>query len=290
MSKSFSGVITALVTPFKDGALDLNSFRRLLKRQLDDGIQGFVVNGTTAESPTLTVDEVKTLFLVAKAEVAGQVPIIIGTGSNSTAATCEFTRLVCTLKPDGILVVVPYYNKPPQRGLVAHFKQVAAHSDVPLVLYNVPGRTVANMVPATVAELAQVDRIVGIKDATGDLKVLAELRAAVQPGFTLLSGDDGSCVDFCRQGGHGVIAVASQVIGQEMVTAVKRPHDLAESYRTKHADLLHWLYIESNPIPVKMALHWMGILDSPEMRLPLVALEQTHHKDFKKCLEKLGKL
>jgi len=280
-----SGVITALVTPLKNGGLDLKSFVKLLRSQLDDGVEGFVINGTTGESPTLKPEEVRQLFACAKSEVAGQVPLIVGTGSNSTLKTREWSSEVALWKPDALLVVVPYYNRPPQRGLRAHFAEVARAVEVPVILYNVPSRTVANLEPATAAELSEIPNIVAIKDATGDMNILEQLKTKVRPGFTLLSGDDASCVTFMTSGGHGVIAVSSHIIGREMKTE-KNP----AAYQEKFAELFKWLYIEANPIPVKMALYWMGIIESPELRLPLVQLDEKFHKDFKACLRKLGKL
>ncbi|MGZ3722252.1 MAG: dihydrodipicolinate synthase family protein, partial [Bdellovibrionales bacterium] len=173
-----AGVITALVTPFKDGAIDKKSFTRLLRRQLDEGVQGFVINGTTAESPTLTREETRELFNIAKSEVAGQVPLIVGTGTNSTAGTIEFSREVCKWQPDALLVVVPYYNRPSQRGLKEHFTQVARNSSVPIYLYDVPSRTIAGLAPETVGELSQVENIAGIKDATGNMDALKNIKHA----------------------------------------------------------------------------------------------------------------
>ena len=288
------GVITALVTPFNKGELDLASLRRLVRHQLEQGVQGFVINGTTGESPTLKWSEVETLFETVRTEVAGQVPLILGTGSNCTATSVEKTRRAAELKADAALVVVPYYNKPPQRGLEQHFTAVAHAASIPVVLYNVPGRTIANLEPATAGRLSRVDGIVGIKDATGDMGVLESLRSAARPGFVLLSGDDGSCVDFCARGGQGVIAVASHVIGREMVEAVTQARSgkagVAEAYQAEFASLMRWLYCEANPIPVKMALHWMGLLTSAELRLPMIALDEKFHKDLKACLKDLAKI
>lgn len=284
------GVITALVTPFKRGEVDLTSFKRLLRHQLDQGVRGFVINGTTGESPCLSMAEVKSLFDCAKSETAGAATLIVGTGLNSTQKTVDMSRAVCDWKPDALLTVVPYYNKPPQRGLQAHFRTIADNVSCPILLYNVPSRTVANMEPQTVGQLSAHKNILGIKDATGDMNVMRGLREHTQPDFVLLSGDDGSCVDFAALGGHGVISVSSHIIGQEMVVALVDPQAHKESYKQKYFDFMRLLYIEANPIPVKAALHWMGILDSPELRLPLVELDSKHHKDFQTCLKNLGKL
>jgi 4-hydroxy-tetrahydrodipicolinate synthase len=288
------GVITALVTPFKNGEIDKKSFARLIRQQLDQGVAGFVINGTTAESPCLQWDEVRTLFQIAKTESGGAVPLIVGTGSNSTARTCEMSIEASAWHPTALLVVVPYYNRPSQRGLRQHFTQVAHAAPVPVLLYNVPSRTVTALEATTISELSREHGIVGIKEATGDMELLAKIKGGVGPGFILLSGDDASCVDFCARGGYGVISVSSHIIGREMTEYLERMQSgdvaAAGEYRTRYADLMKWLYIEANPIPVKMALHWMGVIDSPEMRLPLTELDEKFHGDFKACLKKLGKL
>ena len=294
MKTEFKGVITALATPFKQGEIDLNSYRKLIRAQLDAGIQGFVVNGTTGESPTLTADEVKRLFECAKAEVAGQVPIIVGTGSNSTKTSTDKTREVSGWGADGVLVVVPYYNKPPQRGLLEHFKSIAEASKLPVILYNVPGRTITSLSAETVAQLSRHPKIVGIKEATGDMALFESMRSEVSSDFIFLSGDDATCMEFCGRGGHGVISVSSHVIGAAMVAmmkkAVAKDSKTIAEYATKFKDLMKWLYIESNPIPVKMALHWMGIFESPELRLPLATLDPRHHQEYRRCLEELDVL
>lgn len=291
----FSGVITALVTPFKKGEVDFDSLKKLLRRQLEDGVHGVVVNGTTAESPTLTKEEVKKIFEFVRGEIAGQVPVIVGTGSNSTAATAAFSREVAGWGADALLVVVPYYNKPPQRGLIAHFQEVAkAAGGKPVILYNVPSRTVAGFEPETIGQLAKTSNIVGIKEATGNMDLLAKIRAQVDDEFLLLSGDDGTFVDFCSRGGHGTISVSSHVIAKDMTHFMDRAHEgdktADQEYKSKYAEFMKYLYIEANPIPVKMVLHWMGILSSPEMRLPLVQLDEKFHKDFKACLKNLNLL
>lgn len=282
------GVFTALATPFENGEVDETSFVKLVRQQLDQGVQGFVINGTTAESPTLRLAEVHTLFELAKSEVAGQVPILVGTGSNSTAATCELSRAVSQWQPDGLLVVVPYYNRPPQRGLEQHFAAVACAAEVPIVLYNVPSRTVTSLEVKTAATLSRAKNILGLKDATGGMQELVALKEAVSAEFVLYSGDDATCVEFCRRGGHGVISVCSHIIGREM-TEHLRSLNPAE-FTSKYSQLMKWLYIESNPIPLKMAMHWMGIFTSPELRLPLSALDPQFHEEFKTCLRLLGKI
>lgn len=294
MAIDVHGVITAIITPFKNGEVDLASFKRLLKNQLDQGVDGLVINGTTGESPTLHFEEVKRLYATAREELGSQFTLIVGTGSNSTEKTREFTKAVESWKPDAVLVVVPYYNKPPQRGLQRHFETVAEGSKAPVLLYNVPGRTVAGLAPETVGKLSRHANIIGIKEASGDLNLLAEMRSAAQKDFIFLSGDDASCADFCAAGGSGVISVGSHIIGKEMKSALQKARagdiEACARYREQYKDFMRDLYIEANPIPVKAAAHWMGLIDSPELRLPLVELDSKFHGDFKECLKKIGKL
>ena len=282
-----SGVITALVTPFRDGEVDKKSFIRLVRQQLDSGVDGLVINGTTGESPTLKVNEVKQLVEWAKLEVARKVPIIIGAGLNSTEKTVELVKELSPCEADYFLTVVPYYNRPPQRGLVAHFTKIADAASAPVILYNVPTRTVAKLELATVVELSKHMNICGIKEATGDLDLFRQLKAALPSEFSLLSGDDATCVDFINEGGDGVISVFSHIICSELKLAIKNKES---GVAKKYSDLLRCVYVEANPIPVKMAMYWMKVIDSPELRLPLVELDQKYHEEFKKCLRDLKKL
>lgn len=287
----FTGIITALITPFKDGKVDTKSLKKLVGLQLEDGVQGFVVNGTTAESPTLTEKEVKSIFDLVRSEVAGQVPVIVGTGSNNTLRTAEFSKEVSKWKADAVLVVAPYYNKPPQRGMLAHYKEVAKAASVPVILYNVPGRTVATLEAETVGELSKNDNIIGIKEATGNMDLLKAIQAKSRKNFILLSGDDGTFVDFCVKGGHGVISVSSHLIAKDMRAfmdrAVARDAKADTEFKAKYKEFMRLLYIEANPIPVKMALYMCGVIASPEMRLPLVSLDEKYHKELKACLKSL---
>jgi 4-hydroxy-tetrahydrodipicolinate synthase len=291
-----SGVITALVSPFKNGMLDQNSFVKLLHQQLEQKVDGFVVNGTTGESPTLKLSEIQTLVELVRAETRGTgLKLLIGTGTNSTDTTVELSAAASAMNPDALLVVVPYYNRPPQRGLVQHFTAAARASKTPIVLYNVPSRTVASLEPETIATLSRMEGITGIKDATGDMEVFERIRKLVsRKDFAFLSGDDATCVDYAFRGGSGVITVSSHIIGKEMIEAIKKAKggdaSASSAYRERFQELLKWLYIEANPIPVKMALYWMGILESPEMRLPLMSLDEKFHGEFKACLKNLGKL
>ena len=272
--KLFSGTYTALVTPFKNGQIDYLSFEKLIKKQIADGIDGFVVNGTTGESPTLSKDEVSTLFKKAKSIVGASKKIILGTGSNSTQKTIEMTKLAEELHADAALVVVPYYNKPPQAGLIAHFKAVAESVHIPIILYNVPGRTITSLAAESVIALAEIKNIVGIKDATGDMEYFKKYKNHVKNDFVFLSGDDGTYPEFMKLGGDGVISVASHLM-------------LAKDFSQK-LDLIQMLFIEANPIPVKKALQLQGVIESAECRLPLIEMSQENCEKLQKLMTQQG--
>ncbi len=290
----FQGTYTALVTPFIGEAIDLKSLDRLLKQQLDAGIDGFVVNGTTAESPTLTAVEVEALFKHIRSFVGDKVKLIVGTGSNSTHKTVEDSKRAEQIGADGLLLVVPYYNKPPQRGLCAHFKSAAEAVKIPTLLYNVPGRTVATLSVESIAELSKVSNIVGIKEASGQIDFAKQIIAAVGSQFTMLSGDDGTYVEFLNAGGHGVISVATHIIPKQMVQwkmwVKENQIEKARSDIKKHEPLINLLFAEANPIPVKKALQLMGILDSASLRLPLVELTPDLTEKIKIEMKNLGLL
>ena len=285
------GVITALVTPFKKGRVDYKSLKSLIRQQLDSGVSGFVVNGTTGESPTLSEDEVVKIFKYVKKESDSAVPLILGTGTNSTESTVQRTRKAKALGAEAALVVVPYYNKPTQQGLYEHFKFVASKSKIPILLYNVPGRTVVSLSAETTAKLSKVPNIIGIKEASSNMELMSEIKAKSKKSFILLSGDDGSCIDFNTRGGHGVISVISHIIPKELSELVSRgcKGDGSVSFEYGKYDSLNQLMgIEPNPIPVKMGLYLMGVIDSPELRLPLLELSKPHKKMLKLELKKLG--
>jgi 4-hydroxy-tetrahydrodipicolinate synthase len=289
-SPPFTGLITALVTPFKKGKIDYPSVKRLVKHQLDNGVQGFVVNGTTGESPTLHSDEVEKLFRFIKKITDDSVPLIIGTGTNSTEETIAKTKKAQKLGADAALVVVPYYNKPPQRALVTHYTAVAKSTKLPIILYNVPGRTVVSMSAETILQLSKTKNIVGVKEASGQIAMIQSLEAKADRKFLLSSGDDTTAIEFILAGGHGVISVISHVIPNEMRAAVDRARraeaKVREDYK-KFAGLNRLLSLEANPIPVKMMLYLMGVIDSPELRLPLLALEGENKKIVMREIENL---
>lgn len=286
----FDGVLTALVTPFKKGRLDTVSLKRLVRDQLSAGIDGFVVNGTTAESPCLTTSEVERIYKTVKAECGKTVPLVLGVGSNSTAKTIDNLKLAHRLKADAVLVVTPYYNKPPQRGLVEHFRAVAKASRVPVILYNVPGRTVISMSPDTVVQLSKNRNIVGIKEASGDMSQMQEIKKRVSRNFLMSSGDDATCMQFAKLGGHGVISVISHLIPDKMVEILdscRQGENIGLTEYKKFDQLNKLMGIEPNPIPVKMGLYLKGIIDSPELRLPLVTLSKESQSLLLKEMTKL---
>lgn len=292
--KNFKGTFTAIVTPFLNGAVDKNSFETLLRQQLDAGVDGFVINGTTAESPVLDERERAEIFQIARSFTGGKSVLIMGTGSNSTADSIENSQKAEKLGADGILVVVPYYNKPPQRGLYQHFKSVAESVSIPTILYNVPGRTITSLQPETIASLSKVRGVHGIKEASGKIDFASEIIAACGKDFVMLSGDDGTYVEFLAAGGHGVISVASHIIPKQMVQWKKwsQSGEISKAREDikKYQRLIDLLFVEANPIPVKMALHFMGLLQSAELRLPLVEMDAQLAQDLRLEMQKVGVL
>lgn len=278
--KNFKGVITALITPFKKGEVDYASLEKLVQYQLDKKIAGFVINGTTAESPTLKKQEKKEIFSFVKSKVPDNFPLIMGTGSNSTEETKEAAREAEKIGADAQLVVVPYYNKPPQRGLFAHFKSVAESVQIPTILYNVPSRTITALELETIKKLSEHPQIIGIKEASGNIEFAKEIRKSCGESFILLSGDDGTYDEFMEAGGDGVISVASHIIPEVMNNKKARANK----------ELIDLLFVEANPIPVKKALNLMGIIDSAECRLPLVELSDANTQRLLRTMQSKGLL
>lgn len=273
------GSIVALVTPMEeDGALDIDSLNRLIEFHIEQGTDAIVAVGTTGESATLDEDEHCEVIRLTVERVAGRVPVIAGTGANSTKEAINLTQKAKQLGADTCLLVTPYYNKPTQEGLYRHYKAVAEAVDIPQILYNVPGRTGCDLLPATIGRLAGVPNIIGIKEATGKLDRLEEIIRLCGPDFLLYSGDDATACEFCLRGGHGVISVTTNVapkLMHEMVAAARAgDRAKAEAIDAKLAGLHKDLFIESNPIPVKWAVHEMGFIKTG-IRLPLTWLSDT---------------
>ncbi len=276
------GIITALCTPFKKGQVDVDSYKKIIGHQLEAKINGLVIGGTTGESPTVTIEELKNLVGIAKAEVSKQAPVIVGTGTNSTATTIEKTLLAQSWGADAALIVVPYYNRPPQKGLIAHFLAIRDATKIPIILYNVPSRTGAGFEVDTIQKLSGEDRIIGLKEATGDLKFLEQIKKSVPQNFLLWSGDDGTAEEFCERGGHGAISVLSHVIPNQMVQMYSKKTSIK-----KFSQLNDLLFKESNPIPLKTVLFLMKLISSPEMRLPLVPASSELTEQLQAELQKL---
>ena len=274
----FSGSLVALITPMHpDGAVDFDCLRSLVDFHVEEATNGLVIAGTTGESATLTTDEHVEVVRVAAEQAAGRLPVIAGTGSNSTRQTVELSRAVGELPVDGYLVVTPYYNKPTQEGLVQHFSAVADAVSLPVILYNVPGRTAVDLTPATTARLATHPNILGIKEATGEVSRVAQLRDGCGEDFRLYSGDDPTSSDFMLAGGHGVISVTANVapaaMAQMCARALAGQGEQAAKLDQRLAKLHRNLFVESNPIPVKWALERLGLAPGG-IRLPLTTLSR----------------
>ena len=267
-----SGTITALVTPMHDGEVDLDALRRLVRRQLDAGVDGLVPCGTTGEAATLNQSEYDTVVKTVVEETAGAVPIIAGTGTNSTDRVIELTKRAATLGAAAALVVTPYYNKPTQEGLYQHYKKVADEGGLPIVLYNVPGRTGCNLLPQTVARLADLAEIIAIKEASGSIDQLYDVIMGCGDKLDVLSGDDALAFPSICSGARGVVSVTSNVVPDRMSQMVQAALDgnviKARELHYQLLDLFRAMFFETNPISVKTAMGLMGLMD-PELRLPL---------------------
>jgi 4-hydroxy-tetrahydrodipicolinate synthase len=268
----FRGAYTALITPFRQGAVDEAALRRLVEAQIAAGIDGLVPCGTTGESPTLThAEHVRVIEIVADA-AAGRVPVVAGAGSNCTATAIEFSRECKRIGVAGTLQITPYYNKPTQEGLYAHFVAIAEASGLPMIVYNVPGRTSSDLLAETVARLARHELVAGIKEATADMVRASTLRELCGPDFDLLSGDDATLLPFLAVGGNGVISVGSNVAPQlfaRLCSAAKAGRwDEARELHYRHLPLTRALFSVANPIPVKTAMARLGKC-APEIRPPL---------------------
>ncbi len=289
----FKGSYVALITPMHDnGEIDYPALERLVQFHIEQGTHGIIAVGTTGESATLPFDEHVEVVRQTVKMAAGKIPVLAGAGANSTAEAIFLSEQMAPLGVDGFLSVVPYYNKPQQAGMVAHFTAIADASELPVMLYNVPGRTVVDMLPETAAELSQHPNIVGLKDATGDISRLKELQAVVHEDFILLSGDDGTSKEFLCEGGHGVISVTANVVPKAMAQMCEaalagdyaRCREIDESIEQLHTGL----FIEPNPVMPKWALHKMGLINSAFLRLPMVLPELASQKHIETILQQYG--
>jgi len=287
----FKGAFTALVTPFSGGQIDVQALRDHVDFQIEKGIDGLVPCGTTGEASTLSHDEHIEVVRITVEQTAGRVPVIAGSGSNSTAEALELTRRVKEVGADACLMITPYYNKPTQEGLFQHFSTVADKVDIPIVLYNVPGRTGINMLPETVARLASIPNIIGLKDATADLKQASYTRQLTPEDFVILSGEDALVYPLMAVGGSGVICVTSNILPGEMAQLCRRflTGDFSGAAELHHRllPMCDALFVETNPIPVKAALSMMGHIEN-ELRLPLVPVSEKGAEKVRAALRQFG--
>ncbi len=290
----FRGTGTALVTPFKNGFFDEEAFRGFIDFQIDGGVDALIVLGTTGESPSVTEEEREKIVSCAVSHADGRVPVIVGTGSNSTAHAVSSSVKAQSMGADGVLVVTPYYNKPTQEGLYRHFKAVAEAVSIPVIIYNVPGRTGCNILPDTVIRLSAIENVAGIKEASGDMAQVDDLIRRVKPerpDFMVYSGNDDQAFHLICSGGDGVISVLSNVAPRETSFMIDRilAGDLDEA-RAEHMrlfPLMKSLFVETNPIPVKYGVSRLGLC-SEEIRLPLVTASQSTRQRVDGDMERIG--
>ncbi len=290
----FNGSLVALITPFKNGAVDEKGFEKFVAWQIKEGTDGLVPCGTTGESPTLSMIEHKRVIDICIAAAKGSgVPVIAGTGSNSTDEAIELTRHARKAGADAAMLVVPYYNKPTQEGLYQHFKAIASAVKLPVIVYSVQSRTAVNVEPSTLKRLAEVDYIAGVKEASGNIGQMAAVIQQVPATFAVLSGDDSITIPLIALGGHGIVSVVSNEIPKEMTALTQ--HALAGEFaaardlQSRYFALMEVNFIESSPIPVKTAMALMGLLE-PVWRLPMCPASPGSHAKIEKVLETLGLL
>ncbi|EPR0188611.1 4-hydroxy-tetrahydrodipicolinate synthase [Vibrio parahaemolyticus] len=289
----FSGSIVALITPFKaDGEVDFDGLQKLVEYHIEAGTDGIVAVGTTGESATLTIEEHVKVVNKTVEFANGRIPVIAGTGANATHEAVTFSKLLADSGIAGFLSVTPYYNKPTQEGLFQHYKAIAEASDVPLILYNVPGRTAVDLQPETVARLSKLDNIVALKDATGDLSRIVLHRELCGEDFILLSGDDATGLEFVKLGGNGVISVTNNIAAKDMADmfhlASEGKFEEAEIINQRLMTLHKNLFVESSPIPVKWAAHKLGLIEEGGLRLPLTALSEKSQPIVEQALTDAG--
>jgi 4-hydroxy-tetrahydrodipicolinate synthase len=294
MLKNWSGVGTALVTPFtSSGAVDEAAFRRLVRRQVEGGVQFLVPCGTTGETPTLTADERTRIVRMTLEEAAGRIPVLAGVGGYDTAEVAHLAASVEELGVQGLLSVTPYYNKPTQEGLVQHYRTIAGATTLPIIVYNVPGRTGCNVEPRTLARLAEIPNIVGVKEASGNMTQMCEVCRLVPADFTVLSGDDALTLPLMAVGGRGIVSVASNVDPSGMSAmvdaALRGDFPSARAHHQRLMPLMMVNFVESNPIPVKAALALMGLCEEI-YRLPMVPPAAASRGTIRQVLQDMALL
>ena len=290
----FKGSIVAIVTPFTNGSVDAEKLRELVEFQIENGTSGIVPCGTTGESPTLDNDEHHEVIRICVQAANGRVPIIAGTGSNSTAEAIALTKHAAQSGVDGALVVTPYYNKPTQKGLYYHFKAVANSVDIPIILYNIEGRTARNIETETVAKLARdCKNIIGVKEASGSIKQAGDVRKACGDHFIILSGDDALTLPMMELGGAGVISVVANIVPGDVIAMINAfnagDKKTANAINAKLEPLVKSMFIETNPVPVKTAMGLLGMC-APDVRLPLCEMDEDNIVKLKSALQNYGLL
>ncbi len=288
----FQGAMVAIVTPFKNGQVDESGLRDLIEFQIANGTHGIVPCGTTGESATLSFKEHERVIEITVEQVNKRVPVVAGTGSNNTAEAVRLTKHAKDAGADGALMISPYYNKPTQEGLYRHFEKVAKDVDIPIILYNIPGRTAVNMEPGTIARLADIDNIVGVKEASGSMKQITDIVARCGDDFTVLSGEDFLTFPLLCVGGKGVISVSSNIVPRDMAELCNlffaERYGEAQKLYYKLLPLCHALFYETNPAPVKAALAMMKKIESDEVRLPLALMSEANRERLRKDLQDYG--
>ncbi len=290
----FQGSMVALVTPMRaDGAIDIPALRRLIDFHLENGTSAIIAVGTTGESATVTVEEHCEIIRETVKHARGRVPVIAGTGANSTVEAIELTRYAREARADAALLVTPYYNKPTQEGLYRHYKAIAEAVPIPQLLYNVPGRTACDLLPETVARLAPIKNIVGIKEATGQVERARQIISACGDAMEVYSGDDATALDLMLAGARGVISVTANVAPRLMsemcAAALKGETESARAINERLMDLHKRLFLESNPIPVKWAVKELGLIEEG-IRLPLTPFSSQHHESLRQAMRRAGVL
>jgi len=289
-SVAFKGVYTALLTPFKDGKVDEKAFQSFVQWQIGEGIHGLVPCGTTGESPTLSHEEHKRVVALCVEVAAGKVPVMAGTGSNSTDEAIMLTQHAKKAGADGALVVAPYYNKPTQEGIFQHYKAIAESCDLPIIIYNIPGRSVINISDDTLARLSEVPNIAGVKDATADLARVYTLRSKLKKPLQLLSGEDMTAIAFNASGGHGCISVTSNIMPKRCAeiqeATLSGDYKKALELNDPLVPLHNIMFCETSPAPVKFAASLMGKCQA-DVRLPLVGLQEESKQQITQVLKKL---
>ena len=286
----FNGALSAIVTPFRDGVVDEAALRELIEWQIQEGIDGIFPCGSTGESATLTHAEHEQVIKLAVQQARRRVPVLAGTGSNSTAEAIRLTAFAREIGADGAVLISPYYNKPTQEGIFKHYKMIAASADLPLIVYNIPGRTGSNILPETFARLCEIRNIVGVKEASGSMEQISDIRRLCGDRLTILSGDDSLTVPIMALGGKGVISVISNLMPREThelaAAALEGDFVRAREIHFRLLPLMRALFVETNPIPLKQALAYMGKC-SAELRMPLTPISPAGAERLRAAMKEL---